>query len=379
MTRTLIHNARVVTAHEVLGNAAVWIDNDRIVRIEKGPVSLPPDWNIVDAKQACLVPAWVDLHIHGMGGFGPEQGTAQSLIGLSTCLAKQGVGAFCPTLYGAKPAKMIELLQKLTPALGQEPGATIIGFHLEGPFISPQKPGVMRPEDMAPADLHSFEQMYEAAQGKIAIVTLAPELPGIDPIIDFCVQHHIVVQAGHTNATYEQMQAAVDKGVRRVTHLGNAMSGLHQRAPGVLGAALVNKQISCEVIADGKHVHPALLALLHRTKLISQITAVTDALLPTQQAHEPFIANGEEVILREGVWKRKTDEVTAGSALTMHGAFKQLLQIGYTLTEAACCTSTNAAQVVGLSANLQAGAQANMVLLSDNHDILQIWLRGKAV
>lgn len=378
--RTIIHNARIVTPAGILEHAAVWIENGRIIQINNSSSGCDENWQLVDAQNKWLLPSWIDLHIHGMGGFGPEQGTAQALLDLSSVLAKQGVGAFCPTLYCAQPAQLISLLQKLTPAIGKEMGAHIIGFHLEGPFISPHKPGVMRPEDIALVNLHDFQQIYDAAEGKIAIVTLAPELPGISPIIDFCLQHNIVVQAGHTNATYEEMQTAFAKGVRRVTHWGNAMSGLHQRAPGVFGAALINPDISCEVIADGKHVHPALLTLLRRVKPISQITAITDALLPTQQAQGPFVANGEEVILAEGVWKRKTDGVTAGSALIMQEAFKQLVQAGYSITEASQCTSTNAARLAGLCAgSIEINKAANLVLVADDYSLQQVFLQGKII
>ena len=376
--RTIIHNARLVTPLNIAEQEAVWIEDGRVVQITNSASISTENWQLVDAKNAWLVPAWIDLHIHGMGGFGPEQGTPQALLDLSAVLAKQGVSAFCPTLYCAQPAQMISLLKKLAPALGKETGAHIIGFHLEGPFISPQKPGVMRPEDIAPVNLHDFQQIYEAAEGKIAIVTLAPELLGIDPIIEFCLQHNIVVQAGHTNATYKEMQVAFDKGVQRVTHWVNAMSGMHQRAPGVLGAALLNPNISCEVIADGKHVHPALLTLLRRAKPISQITAITDALLPTKQEQGPFMANGEEVTLTDGVWKRKTDGVTAGSALTMQGAFKQLVQAGYSVTEASLCTSTNAARLLGLAGSIEINTPANLLLLANDYSLQQVFLQGKS-
>lgn len=377
--RTIIHNARLVTPSNIVTHAAVWMENGHIVQITPSPCSAE-GWQLLDAKNAWLIPAWIDLHIHGMGGFGPEQGTVQALLELSLVLAKQGVGAFCPTLYCAQPAQMGSLLKRLTPAIGKEMGAHIIGFHLEGPFISPEKPGVMRPQDIASVNLPDFQQIYDAAEGKIAIVTLAPELPGIDPVIEFCLQHNIIVQAGHTNATYEEMQTAFDKGVRRVTHWGNAMSSLHQRAPGVFGAALVNPDISCEVIADGRHVHPALLTLLRRAKPISQITAVTDALLPTKQEHGPFMANGEEISLTDGLWKRKTDGVTAGSALTMQEAFNQLVQVGYSVTEASQCTSTNAAHLMKLSTgNIQVGLKADLLLLKEDYTLQQVWLAGKTI
>ena len=324
-----------------------------------------------------IVPPFIDLHVHGAGGYGPEQGTAESLLQMSIVLARQGVCAFCPTLYCAKPTILAQQLRKLVPALGHETGAQILGFHLEGPFLSPTKPGVMKPQDIAPANLEDFKQIYEAAQGHIAIITLAPELPGIDPIISFCTKRNVRVQAGHTNATYEQMQAAFDKGVQGVTHWGNAMSGLHQRAPGVMGAALLSPQISCEVIADGKHVHPALLTLLKQVKPLSQITAVTDALLPTGQAVGPFYANREEVCLQEGVWKRKTDGITAGSSLTMPAAFKQLVESGYTLVESVLCTSTNAAQNIKIAPpQLVEGAPANFVILEPDLRLKSVFYQG---
>ena len=358
MSHVVLSPVDAVTPRGLVKNVSITLQDGIITAIT--PLNTP-----VQEPLDIAIPAFIDLHIHGMGGYGPEQGTPESLLQMSNVLARQGVAAFCPTLYCAPPHRMAQQLRNLLPALGQETGAKILGFHLEGPFISPQKPGVMKPQDIAPANLEDFKKIYEAAQGHIAIVTLAPELPGIDPVIKFCLQHHIVLQAGHTHATYEQMQAAFDKGVRRITHWGNALSGLHQRAPGVLGAALINPEISCEVIADGKHVHPALLGLLKRVKPLSQITAVTDALLPTGQTNGNLLANQEEVVLQDGVWKRKSDGVTAGSALTMHQAFLQLLQAGYTLPEAVACTSTNAARQLNLPpAELKPGTAGHIVLLS---------------
>ena len=318
------------------------------LELEQGQVHITRLSTPTRADTPWVIPAFVDLHIHGMGGFGPEQNDPAALLQLSGVLATQGVKAFCPTLYCASPIALARQLRALLPACGQETGARILGFHLEGPFISPQKPGVMKPQDIAPANLDDFKKIYDAAQGHIAIVTLAPEVPGIRPVIEFCIAHHIVVQAGHTNATYEQMQAAFDWGVHRVTHLGNAMSSLHHRAPGALGFALLHPEVSVEVIADGKHIHPGLLTQLKYLKPMAQITAITDALRPTGQISGPLIANGEEVILEDGFWKRKADGVTAGSALTMLGAFRQLRACGYTFTQAVACTSTNAARLAEL-------------------------------
>lgn len=366
MTQRIIAPVNAVTPNGLLKNISITLEDGCITALT--PLATPA----IDPLPLAI-PAFIDLHIHGTQGFGPELGTSEALLQMSSVLAQQGVVAFCPTLYCAQPTKMATLLRALAPAIGQETGARIWGFHLEGPFISPEKPGVMNPQDIAPANLEDLKQLYEAAQGHITVMTLAPELPGIDPILEFCHAHHILVQAGHTNATYEQMQLAFEKGVRRVTHLGNAMSGLHHRAPGAVGAVLANPNISCEVIADGKHIHPALLTILRAIKPLAQITAVTDALLPTGLQQGPFYANGDEVTLQEGVWKRAKDGVTAGSALTMIKAFQQLIRAGYSPEQAVQCTSTNQANLLGkLPPTLQPGVSAHFVILNANGELKEV-------
>ncbi len=377
MNRWILTNVNAVTPDGIVKNASLLLEKGRVARITTESSSLSAD-TIGDGKGMWAVPAFVDLHIHGFGGFGPEQNTPQSLLKLSNLLAGQGVAAFCPTLYCAKPDAMAAQVQALLPALGQETGAQILGFHLEGPFISPRKPGIMNPDEIAIPNLADFKKIYEAAQGHIRIVTLAPELPGIRPVVDFCVKHRIIVQAGHTNATYEQMKEALSWGVRRVTHWGNAMRGLHQREPGVFGAALLEEKISCEVIADYKHIHPALLKLLKQVKSLEQITAVTDSLLPTGKKKGPFLANGQEVVLSNGVWKREKDLVIAGSALTMARALRRLVQAGFTLEQAVACTSTNPAKLLGLpGGKIAEKAPADIVLLDKNLQVDSVILQAK--
>lgn len=381
MTRSfLLSRVRAVLENSVLNGASLWIENGLIRRIFSAEDALPAQaQNLprLDGQNAYALPGLLDLHIHGFAGFGPEAGTPEALFAMSRNLAANGVTAFCPTLYCGKPGDMERLLRALAPAVGKEQGAKILGFHLEGPFISPQKPGVMKPQDIAPADLNIFKQLYEAADGKIASMTLAPELPGIEPVIAFCLEHKILPQAGHTNATYEEFLAGAQRGVTHATHLFNAMSPLTQRAPGAAGAVLLHPEISCEIIADGVHVHPDIVAFLKRVKPVGNIVLVTDALKPTGQASGPFIANGEEVVF-EKVWKRKTDGVIAGSALTMARGVKNLVNFGYTLPEAARCAATNPARLTGLknAGKIADGFTANITLLDDNFNPVKTFIGG---
>ncbi len=384
MRSFILNNVRAVTEHTVLNNAALWVENGLIRRVFPAGTPLPPELQntpIIDGKNTYAFPGFIDLHIHGFAGFGPENGTPEALWKMSEALAQQGVTAFCPTLYCAKPEGMERLLRALAPAVGNEKGAKIIGFHLEGPFISPKKPGVMKPQDIAPADVTVLKCLYEAAAGKIAAMTLAPELPGIEPVIQFCFEHNILPQAGHTNATYEEFMAGAARGITHATHLFNAMSPFNHRAPGAAGAVLMHPEISCEIIADGVHVRPEVVTFLKRVKPVKNIVLVTDALKPTGQQKGPFAANGEEVVFDGGVWKRRADGVIAGSALTMARGIKNLVDFGFSLSQAAQCASANPARLMGLknTGKIAEGYAADITLLDENLAPVQTFIGGETV
>lgn len=369
MGTSVLANVRLYDDPEELVN--IHMSNGRIEKIVPAGKDSPGQ---TDGLGAYVLPGLIDLHIHGFGGFGPELGTPEALFKMSEALLKQGVTSFCPTLYCGQPADMENLLRTLAPAVGKETGARILGFHLEGPFISPKKPGVMKPQDIAPANVEVFQRLYGAAQGKIVSMTLAPEVENAKPVIDFCKQHHILVQAGHTNASYDEMLQAKSWGVTHVTHFCNAMSPFHHRAPGAIGAALMDKDFSCEVIADGFHVHPAIVSFLRRAKASNKVVLVTDALLPTGQQYPPFLANGEEVLLEGGVWHRKADNVIAGSALTMLQGLKNLMAWGYSLEDAVTCASTNPARLIGRDdlGVIKVGAAADLILLDKNLNLQRV-------
>lgn len=377
MKDILLTHANLVTPTGIIQDGALLLTKGKIAYA--GPLHglTPAQQNGAqqDVRGAWALPAFVDLHIHGFGGFGPELGTPEALLHMSDALAAQGVGAFCPTLYCARPEQTEHLLRALAPAVGKETGARILGFHLEGPFISPEKPGVMKPQDICAPDLNVLQRFWEAAQGRIAAMTLAPELANIAPIIAFCKAHRILMQAGHTNATYTQMAQGAAAGIKHVTHLFNAMRPIHHREPAAAGYVLMHKDVSCEVIADGFHVRPEIVTWLKDIKPIDKIIAVTDALLPTGKTCPPFVANGEEVILENGVWKRKSDRVIAGSALTMLTAFKNLVSWGYSLEQAVRCTATNPAALLGVQnsfGQLVPGAEARVVLLTPALELQEV-------
>lgn len=377
MNRLQIHNARVIGAQQVFASCGIEIQDGKITRVAAmEDFSRSQGVQTFDAQGAYAAPGLIDLHIHGFGGYGPELASQEALLRMSEELAANGVTAFCPTLYCGKPEDMLRIVQSTIGAFGRERGAHILGYHLEGPFISPKKPGVMKPQDIAPVNLEVLEQLVQAARGHICVMTAAPELPGIKELASFCREHGILLQAGHTNATYEEFLRGKDWGITHATHLFNAMSAFNHRAPGAAGAALIHPEISLEIIADGVHVHPDVVAFLKRIKPAENIILVTDALLPTRQKEPPFLANGEEVVFRDGVWKRAADGVIAGSALTMLQGIKNLVSFGYSLPQAVQCASANPARLLGLKNKgaLCAGMDADITLFDENFRPVKIFL-----
>ena len=345
-----LHNGTVMTAFATMEQCAVLIEDGLIAdvfsqkRFEQK--QFKSGTRIIDVDKAVIAPGLIDTHIHGFGGWGTEDDSADSIIEMSRALVQYGVTAFNPTLYPAKPALMLRAVKEAASAIGREDGAQIMGLHLEGPFLSPERLGAMKSSMIQAVDLEFMEQLWEASGGKIVNMTAAPELRGMRELALFCLKKGIVLQAGHTDANYENMVEGMQAGILHSTHLFNAMSRMDHRNPNAAGAVLIHPEMSCEIIADGFHIHPELYKLLIRNKSADKIVLVTDALKPTEQAAGPFFANGDEMVFRDGVFRRKADDIITGSALTMIRGVKNLVSFGFSLEEAVKTASLNPAKVM---------------------------------
>jgi N-acetylglucosamine-6-phosphate deacetylase len=306
----------------------------------------------IDVEESIIAPGFIDTHIHGFGGFGTDDafdstgGGTDSIIEMSRILADYGVTAFNPTLYPSETETLLRAVKSVALAMGRENGARIMGLHLEGPFLSPQRLGVQRPETVRPVDMNFMERLWEASGGSIVNMTVAPELKGMRELALYCIKKGIILQAGHTDAKYENMVEGMQAGILHSTHLFNAMSKLDHRNPNAVGAILIHPEMSCEIIADGYHVHPDIYKLLLRDKPVDRIVLITDALKPAEQKDGPFFANGEEVVFRDGLFHRKFDDVIAGSSLSMIRGVKNLASSGFSLEDAVKTASFNPANVM---------------------------------
>jgi len=342
---------------------------------------------LIDVNGAIIAPGFIDTHIHGFGGFGTEdalneEGSSKdgsAILEMSRLLVQQGVTAFNPTIYPSEPASMLKTLKKLSSVMGNEDGAQIMGLHLEGPFISPKRPGIMRTEVLQGVDISLMEKLWEASDGKIVNMTVAPELKGMRELALCCLKKGIVLQAGHTDANYENVLEGIQAGILHSTHLFNAMSPMEHRNPNAVGAILIHREMSCEIIADGFHIHRDLYRLLLRNKFIEKIVLVTDALKPTEQVKSPFYADGYEVIFSDGVFRRKEDNVIAGSSLSMIRGVKNLVDSGFSMEEAIKTSSFNPAKIMGYNKKgaIIPGYDADLVVFSKDFKVLVVISRGE--
>jgi len=346
-------------------DASILVKDGKIKKIIRSG-TLPKAQKIVDLKNNILTTPFVDTHIHGSYGFGVDSDDKDALLKLSLELKKQGVYAFCPTVFTMPLEQTVAVLEKFAPSIGKEKGAKILGFHLEGPFISPNKLGFMRKEDVQQISLKTLKKLWEASEGKIVSMTVAPEVKNLNTLVNFAKKHKILLQAGHTSATFAEMQKGYKLGIKHATHLYNAMSGLHHRDLGAVGTIFYLKDFSAEIIADGVHSCPQAVQLFLKQKTADKVFIITDALTPTGK--KEGLSNGQKVKLQNGVFVRTKDGVIAGSALTMLKAVQNLVKWGYPLPAALQAASTNPAKRFGLDLSIKPGHLANFIVL-DKHSL----------
>ena len=377
-----IHNATVFNGYSMMKNCAVLIKQNKIVDVfnedRMSKKIFKADTYFIDVKGAYVAPGFIDTHIHGVGGYGTEDCSVKSILRMSDILLKYGVTSFIPTLYAGFKPKLIKSIKAIVKAMGTEKGARILGMHLEGPFISPERLGVQSAAALSPVNLNYMEELWQASEGHIVNMTVAPELKNMRELALYCLSKGIVLQAGHSNATYEQMIEGMQARIMHVTHLFNAMSRMHHRDPGLVGTVFIHPELSCEIIADGIHINPEIIKFLLTCKSLDKVVLVTDALKPTKQKKKPLIANGEEVYL-DKCFYRKSDNAIAGSALTMVDSVRNIVSYGFHVEQAVHMAATNPARIMKQDhlGVIAPGYDADIVILSEKLSVLYTIVQGK--
>lgn len=332
-----------------------------------------------DLDGALVIPGLVDIHVHGCAGADFSDGDYAGLVRMARYLARQGVTSFAP----ASMTLPYDALDKAFHAAarlhreGLADGARLMGIQMEGPFLSREKRGSQNPAYLRLPDWDRFLRLYDAAEGLLRIVDVAPELPGA---VEFTrrASEKCRVSVAHTAAGYDQAAAVFDAGATHLTHLFNAMSGIHHRHPGPIGAASERENVTAELICDGIHVHPSAVRMAFRL-FPGRICLISDALRCCGMADGSYSLGGQEILLSGGV-ARLTGGAIAGSAADLYQCMRRAVSFGIPREQAVWAATALPARVIGRESETGAiadGRAADFVICGGELEPEAVYLGGK--
>ena len=335
---------------------------------------------IYDAGGSYVLPGLIDSHTHGAVG-SVYYRTDCDVEKITAFEASEGVTAVAATLESAPIDREIELVEHLLPFLENgTPGARLVGIHFEGPFLNPAKKGAMDPDGMVLPNVRDFDRLYEASRGYMKLITVAPEMPGAAEVIRRAAEKGVAVSAGHSMASYEEMKQAIDLGVTRMTHTFNACRPFEHREPGLLGAALTDERVTCEVICDFAHLHPAAVELIYRAKGSSRFTAISDSEFAAGLCEGRLVSeDGTERYIDGGV-ARLADGTICGSASSLWRGFVNLCSLGLPLWEVSETVSANPARALGIYdrvGSIDIGKEADLCVVSREMKLQKTFVSAK--
>ncbi len=381
MSQMVLSEARLLTSNGLWDRGWILIDGKKIAQMGPGQAPHFESAQIINGRGKTGLPGFIDLHVHGAVGYDTMDATPEALAQMAQFYAGCGVTGFLATTMTAQGHAIEAALANVAACAGPiEGGATLLGAHVEGPYINAKMKGAQSAQHIRLADPREYKRWLEF--GCIRQVTVAPEFPENLEFIEACQATEINVSIGHTLAGYDDLQRAVALGARQTTHTFNAMTSVHHRNIGTAGAALSLDEITCELIADNIHVHPTILKLAVRAKGIERIVLVTDAIRGAGLADGLYELGGQAVTVKNGM-ATLADGTLAGSVLTMDRALSNILAAtSLPLADAWPMTSLNAAKQIGLAnrkGRLATGYDADVVLLDEANTVWLTIAEGQIV
>jgi N-acetylglucosamine-6-phosphate deacetylase len=375
---TLLRAARAVDARGTTADAWILLDGDAIVAVGSGREAPDAD-RAVDLGDATLVPGFVDLHVHGGAGGSHDDGSE----GIRAAVAlhrRHGTTRSVLSLVADPVPDLVRSLGRIRDAMTDDP--TVLGAHLEGPFLSPHAAGAHAHEHLADPTPARIDALLEAGEGVLRQVTIAPELDGAFDAIRRLVEAGVIAAVGHTTCSRDAARAAFDAGATVLTHAFNAMPGIHHREPGPIVAALADERVTLELILDGVHVDPAVAGLLLRAAP-GRVALVTDAMAAAGSADGRYRLGSLDVDVRDGIARLAGTDTIAGSTLTQDRALRIAVHdVGLALPDAVAALTAVPARALGLGDRLgllRAGAAADVVALTPDLAVSRVWAAGAEV
>jgi N-acetylglucosamine-6-phosphate deacetylase len=321
------------------------------------------------------------MHIHGSSNADVMDASPEALQTICSNLAKLGTTAFLATTM-SEPVDHIEKALANIAHFDNTTGAEILGIHLEGPFLAPSHKGAQDGHHLLNPDISLFQHWQLIANNKIKLVTVAPELDNAIPFIRHLQAHKVIASVGHSNASFEQTNQAIDVGCSHATHLFNAMGKLHHRAPGTAGALLLSDKVMAEVVADFHHLHPGLLELTYRIKGREKCLLITDATRAQCMPEGQYNLGGQSVFVKDGCVKLE-DGTIAGSILTQaQAAINMQSVLNCDVLDLVYMTAINPAKALGVydrKGSIAVGKDADLVVLDEQFNVVMSICRGEIV
>ena len=379
--RTAVTGGRLIVPDQSVEDPIVVFEDGVITQIgQRADVEVPKGRQL-DFPGCVLAPAFLDIHIHGSAGRDVMEGTPDAFSAIGRFLARHGVGAFLATTVTAPIDTTLRSLEGMSAAIGSDhDGARPLGIHIEGPFLSPHKKGAHPEQLLQKPSVELFDRMWQAAHGKIRLMTIAPELPGAEELISHAVRLGVRVSLGHSNADTAAARAGVRAGAVTATHTFNAMRQFDHRDPGLLGEVLANDNLFAELICDGLHVHPDAVRIYWKAKGPDRAILITDAMSAAGMPDGTYklgeldvrVVNGKCVI---------GEDTLAGSTLTLDRGVSNFAEFtGATIDDVSKLVSRNPARMTGFEAeagSLVVGRSADITVLSANNEVVETILRGR--
>lgn len=387
-----INNANIITPYRIIRGGTVLVGDGKILEVVAGDILTGDNVTVMDARGAYVSPGFVDLHVHGGGGYDFMDGEVDAFLAIAKQHLEHGTTAMTPTTLSSNKESIIQAVKNYKKALAaNHTGVSFLGLHLEGPYFALNQRGAQDPRFIRSADPAEYKEVIAIGGKDIARWSAAPELPGALDFGRYLKSHGIMAAAAHTDALYEDMLEAVEAGYSHVTHLYSAMSGVTRRNAfryaGVIESAFLMDELTVEIIADGVHLPPALLKLVYKIKGADKTALITDAMraagMPPGPSMLGSLKDGLEVIVEDGVAKLPDRTSFAGSVALADRLVRTMIQqADVPLTDAIKMMTITPAIIGGVAdrkGSLTAGKDADIICFDEHININTVIAGGKVV
>ncbi|WP_353095328.1 N-acetylglucosamine-6-phosphate deacetylase [Tissierella praeacuta] len=379
--KTLIKNINLISPYEIFFSYCVVVNGKKIVEIgTEDNINMEDIDLVIDGKGNFLVPGFIDIHNHGNMGFDIMDSTEEAIDNMGKFHLQNGVTSYLGTVITSSYENMSNAIKNLADYKNKEELSQLIGIHLEGPFFSLKKKGAQPSKYVKNPDIEEIEEIVNISKGRLKMVSIAPEISGALDIISYLKSNDITVALAHSNASFEKTESGINYGATVATHLYNGMREFNHREPGIIGAALLDERVYCEIIYDRIHLHDGAVKIALKMKGTDKIVLISDAMMAAGLSDGDYDLGGQKVIVKDSIARLETGNL-AGSTLNLRDAVYNIIHyLDVPMKDAIKMASLSPAKAIGIhkyKGSIEIGKDADMLLIDKNINILGTMVMGK--